>query len=142
MFTKKGFTLIELLVVIAIIGILASIVLVSFPTANNKAKDARIIADISQGSSLAAEFYSTGNTYTGYTLNSTLSTDVTNKGGAVTLFINTNGSGYCLASTLNSGGYYCADSAGLIGKTVSPLTICVTGCVAGNTCACPAGTTL
>ena len=38
---KKGFTLIELLVVIAIIGILASIVLISFPGATKKAKDSR-----------------------------------------------------------------------------------------------------
>ena len=40
----RGFTLIELLVVIAIIGILASIVLVSFPTASKKANDSRIVA--------------------------------------------------------------------------------------------------
>ncbi|MEK7104237.1 MAG: type II secretion system protein [Patescibacteria group bacterium] len=36
---NKGFTLIELLVVIAIIGLLASIVLVTFPTIMSKAKD-------------------------------------------------------------------------------------------------------
>lgn len=45
---KKGFTLIELLVVIAIIGILASIVLVSFPGATKKAKDSRVVSAISQ----------------------------------------------------------------------------------------------
>lgn len=45
---NKGFTLIELLVVISIIGILASVVLVSFPSASAKAKDSRIIAAISQ----------------------------------------------------------------------------------------------
>lgn len=45
---KRGFTLIELLVVIAIIGILASIVLVSFPGAQKKARDSRVVGAISQ----------------------------------------------------------------------------------------------
>lgn len=43
---KNGFTLIELLVVIAIIGILASIVLVSFNSTKASARDARRISEI------------------------------------------------------------------------------------------------
>ncbi len=46
--TNKGFTLVELLVVIAIIVTLASIVLVGIQSATKRAKDARIIADMSQ----------------------------------------------------------------------------------------------
>lgn len=45
---QKGFTLIELLVVIAIIGIMASIVLVSFSGASDKAKIAKAKSDLGQ----------------------------------------------------------------------------------------------
>jgi len=45
---RKGFTLIELLVVIAIIGILASVVIVSFPKATQKARDTRLKSALSQ----------------------------------------------------------------------------------------------
>lgn len=43
-----GFTIIELLVVISIIGLLASIVLISFPDAAKKARDGTRLQDIGQ----------------------------------------------------------------------------------------------
>ena len=43
---RTGFTLIELLVVIAIIGLLASIILASLNTAQQKGRDARRLGDI------------------------------------------------------------------------------------------------
>lgn len=44
--SKKGFTLIELLVVIAIIGILATIIVASFTSAQARGRDARRKADL------------------------------------------------------------------------------------------------
>lgn len=62
---KSSFTLIELLVVIAIIGLLASLILVSVSGARNRAKDARIIADMGQIRNSAEIYNSFYGNYTG-----------------------------------------------------------------------------
>jgi prepilin-type N-terminal cleavage/methylation domain-containing protein len=56
MIKKKGFTLIELLVVIAIIGILTSVLTVSFSTARKASRDAKRISDL-HSIKLALEAY-------------------------------------------------------------------------------------
>lgn len=70
--TNKGFTLIELLVVISVIGILASIVLVSFGPAQKQARDTQRKSDIRQYQN-ALEMYA--NKYSGLFVISAASID-------------------------------------------------------------------
>ena len=60
---RKGFTLIELLVVIAIIGLLASIILASLNTAQQKGRDARRIADTKEIQLAIELYYDANNNY-------------------------------------------------------------------------------
>jgi prepilin-type N-terminal cleavage/methylation domain-containing protein len=111
---NKGFTLIELLVVIAIIGLLSTIVLVSLNSARNKAKDTRIIADLSQIRNIAELIYSDTNSYATLTTSDSrvksMSDDITAQGQA--LNIPNPGATYYAWSKLNSGKYACVDDVG------------------------------
>lgn len=134
-FSRKnlgGFTLIELLVVIAIIGILSSIVLVSLGGARDKAKDARIQADLSQIRAIAELINSDYNGYVNLcdTANNTLKesapvpygkalgtieSDITiQQGGILALSCYSNATSFCARADLISAGQgeQCVDSTG------------------------------
>ncbi len=118
---KKGFTLIELLVVIAIIGILASIVVVSFPGATKKAKDARIISDIAQARTIMVYLYDQDGDFSNFTCSNTsenlddLCADIAKNSPDASDPVIATGTApdgnpsACIYSHLNSGDYYCAD---------------------------------
>lgn len=133
---SKGFTLIELLVVIAIIGILASIVLVSFPGASKKAKDSRVISAIAQARTVMTYIYANEGTYNSANLAcpspvgsdiAPLCTEVTNNSyGGAALTIQKTTSAACMYAPLNAtngASWYCADASGVAGTTaVNPGT--------------------
>ena len=141
---KTGFTLIELLVVIAIIGILASIVLVSFPGATAKAHDTRIISAIGQARTVMAYIKDNDGDYDNFSATATdmpaLVLEVSNNSGALVIVKNAaaSASAACMHSVLNeTGKYYCSDSTGIAGKTsIDPSDLGY--CVADTSAVCPA----
>ncbi len=128
---KKGFTLIELLVVIAIIGILSSIVLVALRGARNKAKDGRIIAEMSQLRSLAEVSYDGAAYNISGTDYDSLETDI-NAQSDGSLTLHQQGDEYCAYVSLNEGDDYCIDSTGFADEVSDASTSCD-----GDTYTCP-----
>ena len=121
--TRKhtGFTLVELLVVIAIIGLLSTIVLVSFGPVRNQAKDTAIKANISQ-MRLAAEIqYNSASTFVGTNTRADYTSAETAvaaaAGEAVVDFFSA--SAYCIQSGLATSGDWCVDSTGYMGATAN-----------------------
>lgn len=125
---NRGFTLIELLVVIAIIGILAAIVLVSLSGAQNRAKDARIQADMNQIRSSAQLSYTDAGTYE-YALTNddslTLQADIRAQNGGPVASAAASGAFCYVVITNNSGAtkYWCVDS-NLISEGSSNASAC------------------
>ena len=115
---RTGFTLVELLVVIAIIGLLSTIVLVSFGPVRNQARDTTIKANLNQ-MRLAAEMqYASAEDYTGSDSRDdyiAAAASVVSATGTVTDNFDTDA--YCIQSTLASSGSWCTDSTGYIGST-------------------------
>lgn len=126
---QRGFTLIELLVVIAIIGILSSIVLIALRGARDKAKDARMMADMAQIRSIAELLYD--GDYDALALTQAdvakLNTDITTQGGSLTIQKSTApAQNYCAYTGLNEGksgttytNWWCIDSTGMAKQTAT-----------------------
>lgn len=127
---NKGFTLIEMLVVVAIIGLLSSVLLTALGPAKEKAKDARIIQEMTQARTIAETLYNQGN-YSELPTDSNvikqhaslgpLYDDIGKQGGELVIRKGSASQEYIIYSRLNtkvtiSGSlqisYYCVDSTG------------------------------
>jgi len=123
-FTKKqrGFTLVELLVVIAIIGLLSTIVIVSFGTVRNQAKDSAIKANLDQMRLAAEMTYANNGNYVGANTrtdwNAALASVNTACGCSGVGIVNGTGTAWCVSANtvVDSANWWCLDSAGNIGN--------------------------
>jgi len=119
---NNGFTLIELLVVIAIIGILATIVLASLNSAREEAKDVSIKTELSHSLRIAELFWHEHEHYSGlctepeFVAGGIVFKIITDNGGS--LVCTDDIDGFCISSTLNRGGSFCADPIGRVVENV------------------------
>ncbi len=120
----KGFTLIELLVVIAIIGLLATIVLVSFTEVRTSGKDTAVKANMNQ-MRLAAEIeYNVSGDYSGVSDRDdfTAAKDAAEGAGAdfgdgdANIKFSGDGEAYCFQALLPGGENWCVDNVGFVGE--------------------------
>ena len=120
--------MIELLVVIAIIGILASIVLVSFPGASKRAKDSRMVSAVGQARTVMTYVYANEGSYDSLAcsledmepLCAEIADNHPTKGTNPTIVLSaggTNSTSACMYTQLNAKDnyWYCADSHGRAG---------------------------
>lgn len=129
----RGFTLIELMVVIAIIGLLASIILVSLSTAQQKGRDARRIADLKEIETALELYYSDHNSYPVATTQTSAVTALT---ALVPTYISNltddplGGSYHYVYLSTAGGTFYCLGS--IIESAVKPASSCNTTALGGS----------
>jgi prepilin-type N-terminal cleavage/methylation domain-containing protein len=117
---SQGFTLIELLVTIAIIGLLSTIVLVSFGPVRNQAKDSAIKANMNQMRLATEIFYVNNDTYVSSNTGSDFNAarDAVNDSSPDTAVSACNATRYCMSAQMaaNASNHWCIDATGAIGE--------------------------
>ncbi len=152
---QKGFTLIELLITFALVAVLASVILVSFPSVQNKFRASRVTSSMSQIRSETSVVYHNTQDYSNVDcaivdsvcacLDSeieTLCNDVQNNSVEDVIFrLNDDDSGFCVVAHLQGvDEYFCIDGAMRAKQyAVSPAingNQCEAACENQDDCAC------
>lgn len=135
----KGFTIIELLVVIAIIGVLSSIVLVNVTKYIKDGKKAAIKGNMATLLTNGAIYYDNNGSYQNFTSDAAgcsatgpIYLAIQNASGALYCNLNDAYNAWCACSKLvDSGDYFCVDSAGAKKQTATACTGMFAECKSG-----------
>lgn len=130
---SKGFTIVELLIVIVVIGILATLVIVTFTGIQQKARDSKRKTDLGAVQAALESYYSSNNTYpTMADLNSSTWLAANMKGFDAHALQDPKGTSPTLAATPSATqyGYVVTDAAG----TLDAPTACSDAQGATNPC--------
>ena len=128
---SKGFTIVELLIVIVVIGILATLVIVTFTGIQQKARDSKRKTDIGAVQAALESYYSSNNTYpTLADLNDSTWRTTNMKGFDPSALQDPKGNAQTLAGTASATQYGYVVSAG----SISTPTTCVDTAGASNPC--------
>jgi prepilin-type N-terminal cleavage/methylation domain-containing protein len=132
---RSGFTLIELLIVIAIIGVLAAVVLPRVQRATERGQDARIIAGIESFSKTGISEEIENGTFNIVCGMNSVATATALLALSESLQANSDdfrcysdSTAFAASAALESGQYWCADSAGGKGEVAGPLALGATVC--------------
>jgi prepilin-type N-terminal cleavage/methylation domain-containing protein len=125
---SKGFTIVELLIVIVVIGILATLVIVTFTGIQQKARDSKRKTDIAAVQAALESFYSSNNYYpTASQLNNSTWRGTNMKGFDAEALKDPKGTASTvIAGTTPTATQYAYDAkdAGCTNDTTDPTTLC------------------
>jgi type IV pilus assembly protein PilE len=112
--SAAGFTLIELMIVVAVVAILAAIAVPSYNESVRKTHRAQAKADIVEYAQSAERYFTTNNSFTGFTLPSSSSPRETGATPRYALTLASTASTYTITATPVSGSSQASDRCGTL----------------------------
>jgi len=130
----------EVLIIIGILALFGGLVFFSFEGKRERQRDQAISNKMKELRSAAEVYYVDKGNYTGFEATEVaqkISQDVVAQKGEYAFYLNKDGSGYCVSSSLPTGGFWCTDSNLISQKDADGVLVkCQKLCSDNNACLC------